>query len=198
MRDSLLPRAQAREELGLGDHFWFVNVARLVPDKDQATLIRGFAEVARTLPQVRLAILGAGRLEADLKALVITEQITDKVMFLGNIQRCYRYLPAFDSFVLTSAREAFGMVLLEAMLAGLPVIASDLKGVSEVVGKLAWRFKAGDPGLLAKQLSMIYHLGPDERKDCELRMLQHVTEYYSTESMRRTFWALPFLRDWGL
>lgn len=198
MIDSLFPRLQAREELGLGDYFWFVNVARLVPDKDQATLIRGFAEVSRQLPQVRLAIFGAGRLEADLKTLVSTENIDDKVLFLGNVQRCYRYLPGFDSFVLTSAREAFGMVLLEAMLAGLPVIASDLKGVSEVVGNLAWRFKVGDPGLLAKQLSSIYLLSPEERKKCASDMLQHVTEHYSTESMRRTFWRLPFLKDWGL
>ena len=53
MQEKLRSREQARKELGLTDHFWFVKVGRLHPLKDQSTLIRGFAKVAKTQPEIR-------------------------------------------------------------------------------------------------------------------------------------------------
>ncbi|MCQ4301006.1 glycosyltransferase [Pseudomonas songnenensis] len=148
-------REEAREALGLPRDAWVVgNVGRLHPDKDQATLIRGFA---LALPQLRgnslLAIMGSGRLEAELKALVVELGISEVVCFLGQVPNGRRYFKAFDVFALTSDHEPFGMVLLEAMVAGVPVICSDSGGAREVVGSCAQLFRLGDAECLATYLS---------------------------------------------
>lgn len=115
-------RDEARDALGLSPDEWVVgNVGRLHPDKDQATLLKGFALALKQLPaESRLAILGTGRLEQDLKALARELGIADKVLFLGQVPDARRYFRAFDVFALSSDHEPFGMVLLEAMAAGVP------------------------------------------------------------------------------
>jgi len=122
-----LPREAARAQLGLPqDAFIVGNVGRLHPDKDQVLLIRGFARARSALPAgAMLAIMGSGRLEASLKALAAQELPNGAVRFLGQVPHGRRYFQAFDQFVLTSQEEPFGMVLLEAMAAGVPVLCRD-------------------------------------------------------------------------
>ncbi|WP_259768005.1 glycosyltransferase, partial [Pseudomonas protegens] len=116
LQASQLDAAQARSELGLSADAWIVgNVGRLHPDKDQATLLRGFAAAVPQLPQQsQLAILGTGRLEKDLKSLARELGVADRVLFLGQVPDARRYFRAFDVFALSSDHEPFGMVLLEA------------------------------------------------------------------------------------
>ncbi len=148
-------RHEAREHLGLPQDAWVVgNVGRLHPDKDQATLIRGFAQALPNLPAGSLlAIMGSGRLEASLKALAVELGIADSVRFLGQVAHGLRYFKAFDVFALTSDHEPFGMVLLEAMAAGVPVICSDCGGGREVVEGVGQLFTLGDSAALAALLT---------------------------------------------
>lgn len=129
-----LPAAQARKELGLSSSAWIVgNVGRLHPDKDQATLLRGFALALPNLPtESQLVILGTGRLEQDLKELALELGIGSQVLFLGQIPEARRFYKAFDVFALSSDHEPFGMVLLEAMVAGVPLLATAAGGAKEV------------------------------------------------------------------
>ena len=149
---SQVNREQARAHLGLPDDVWIVaNVGRLHPDKDQTTLIKGFAHALPRLPQSSLlVILGEGRLESSLRALVQELGIEKNVRFLGQITRARRYFKAFDLFALTSDHEPFGMVLLEAMAAGVPVISSDCGGAPEVVNDPQCLFPLGDAVALAE------------------------------------------------
>lgn len=144
-------RSDARDFLGLPQEAWVVgNVGRLHPDKDQATLIKGFALALPKLPAGSLlAIMGSGRLEQQLKELAVELKVADSVRFLGQIPHGRRYFKAFDLFALTSDHEPFGMVLLEAMAAGVPVIATDCGGAREVVGTLEKLFKLKDQEGLA-------------------------------------------------
>ena len=130
---------------------WIVgNVGRLHPDKDQTTLIKGFAKAFPELPAGSLlAIMGSGRLEQQLKQLAADLGVADSVRFLGQVPSGRRYFKAFDLFALTSDHEPFGMVLLEAMAAGVPVIATDCGGAKEVVRDAALRFQLGDTDKLA-------------------------------------------------
>src|SRR5574344_779444 len=128
-------RSEARDFLGLPHDAWIVgNVGRLHPDKDQATLIKGFAQALQDLPKGSLlAILGTGPLETPLRNLAKTLGVADRVLFLGQVPNARRYFKAFDVFALTSDHEPFGMVLLEAMAAGVPAICSNCGGGREVV-----------------------------------------------------------------
>ena len=147
-------REEARDFLGLPQDVWVVgNVGRLHPDKDQTTLIKGFAQALPDLPKDSLlAIMGSGRLEQQLKDLALELGVADSVRFLGQVPHGRRYFKAFDLFALTSDHEPFGMVLLEAMAAGVPVIATDCGGAKEVVSATANLFGLGDTGGLAGRL----------------------------------------------
>ena len=148
---------EARQFLDLPQDAWIVgNVGRLHPDKDQATLIKGFAKALPDLPAGSLlAIMGSGRLEQQLKQLAADLSVADSVRFLGQVANGRRYFKAFDLFALTSDHEPFGMVLLEAMAAGVPVIATDCGGAKEVVVEPELRFQLGNIGQLAKVLCLV-------------------------------------------
>jgi glycosyltransferase involved in cell wall biosynthesis len=162
-------RETAREFLGLPQDAWVVgNVGRLHPDKDQATLIRGFAQAQPQLPTGSLlVIMGSGRLEAQLKALAAELGVTEAVRFLGQVPNGRRYFKAFDVFALTSDHEPFGMVLLEAMAAGVPVLASDCGGAPEVVGRADALFPMGNAECFAGcllRLQEVHETGIDETR----------------------------------
>jgi len=147
-------REEAREHLNLPQGAWIVgNVGRLHPDKDQTTLIKGFAKALPELPVGSLlAIMGSGRLEQQLKQLAVELGVAESVHFLGQVPHGRRYFKAFDLFALTSDHEPFGMVLLEAMAAGVPVIATDCGGAKEVVSDPECLFGLGDVGGLSAKL----------------------------------------------
>ncbi|ANY89704.1 MULTISPECIES: glycosyltransferase [Pseudomonas] len=196
LQASLVPRDEARQALGLAPQAWIVgNVGRLHPDKDQATLLRGFAEALPGLPAgARLAILGEGRLEAALKAQAAQLGIAGQVDFLGQVHNARRYFQAFDVFALSSDHEPFGMVLLEAMVAGVPLLATACGGALEVVEGVGVLFPLGDAGQLAQGLKHMAGLDASQRQACAEHMLQRLHERFSDQAVREAFWALPQVR----
>ncbi|HGY9627893.1 glycosyltransferase [Pseudomonas putida] len=196
LQASLLPREEARRALGLDPQAWIVgNVGRLHPDKDQATLLRGFAEALPGLPAgARLAILGKGRLEEALKAQAMALGIAGQVDFLGQVPDARRYFQAFDVFALSSDHEPFGMVLLEAMVAGVPLLATACGGAQEVVEGVGVLFPLGDAGQLAQGLKHMAGLDASQRQACAEHMLQRLHQRFSDQAVRDAFWALPQVR----
>ena len=122
----------ARAQLGLhaGEPL-LLTVARLVPWKGIDHLIRAM----RAVPDVRLIIAGEGPDEARLRAITEAEGVTGRVTFLGRVarERLGCYFRAADYTVLYSGYEGLSHTLLESLLAGTPVIASDKGGNPEVV-----------------------------------------------------------------
>ena len=186
LQASQLSFAQARDELGLSPDAWVVgNVGRLHPDKDQATLLHGFAQALPGLPvDSQLAILGTGRLEQDLKELARELGIGDRVLFLGQVPEARRYFRAFDVFALSSDHEPFGMVLLEAMAAGVPLLATACGGAKEVVEGVGILFPLGDAEHLAR-------MDQRERQLCAELMLERLRQQFSDRAVREAFWRLP-------
>ena len=115
-------------------------IGRLIEQKDHATLLEAFARVRRA-SGARLAILGWGPLEAATKALVAGSASTMPPLVLGRVEP-RDWLARADVFAHTSQWEGFGIVLLEAMLAGLPVVATRVSAIPEIVVD-------GETGLLA-------------------------------------------------
>lgn len=196
LQSALVPATEARQALGLDPQAWIVgNVGRLHPDKDQATLLRGFAEALPGLPTgARLAILGKGRLEQSLKDLAVELGIAGQVDFLGQVADARRYFQAFDAFALSSDHEPFGMVLLEAMVAGVPVLATACGGAVEVVEGVGILFPLADASRLAQGLQHLAVLDQGQRQECAERMLARLHERFSDSAVRDTFWQLPAVR----
>lgn len=194
MRSRLLSRETARRELGIAEEdFVFANVGRLHPDKDQASLVAAFAQVANELPQAQLLILGEGRLRSSLEQQIAVLNLGPRVRLLGQVTNAANYFRAFDSFILSSDHEPFGMVLLEAMAAGLPMAASDCGGASEVVGDSGILFPLGDRPALANAMTSLYRLSADERAQWRARMDERAVRLFSLEAGRQRFWSLPFV-----
>jgi glycosyltransferase involved in cell wall biosynthesis len=184
----MLHRSEARIKLQLPVNAYVVgNVGRLHHDKDQATLIRGFAKALPSLPHDSLLVIaGSGPLERSLKDLVCDLNITPSIKFLGQVDEMKRLFKAFDVFVLSSDHEPFGMVLLEAMVAELPIICSDCGGGAEVVGDVATLFKLGDPNDLAVAIVETAKL-----RAGSVRYKSLFTKF-SDEAGKRKFWDFLF------
>jgi phosphatidylinositol alpha 1,6-mannosyltransferase len=120
-----------RERLGLGDRFTFLYVGRLAAEKNPETIVEAYTKALKLLPpdSTRLVIAGAGPKEAAVRAAA-----PDGVIFLGYLDR-HSELPALyassNAFVFASLTETLGLVVLEAMSSGLPVIASPSGGVAD-------------------------------------------------------------------
>jgi len=136
-------------------------VGRLIEQKDHGTMLRAFARVREEHPETRLAILGSGPLEAEMRTLAASLGISDAVALPGRTE-IRDWLDRADVFVHTSRWEGFGIVLLEAMLVGLPIVATSVSAVPEVVadGKTGALVDAGDVAGVARELSRL--LGDEE------------------------------------
>lgn len=108
-------------------------VARLTPQKSLDTLIQAYAQFSTTNPNTRLVIVGVGPLETELKNLCLLLNISDKVIWAGTRRDIPLVMNLFDVFVLPSIYEGFGLVLLEAMAAKKPIIASNVSAIPETV-----------------------------------------------------------------
>lgn len=126
--------ALARRHLGLPDDRILVGgVGQLRMYKGFDVLIKAFARVAGLYPQADLVITGTGPLHADLTNLADGLGVNGRVHFIGFQPDVLRVLAALDVFALPSRCEALPYVILEAMAAGLPVIATTVGGVPEVI-----------------------------------------------------------------
>lgn len=121
-----------------------ISVARLEEQKDQDTLIRAHALYGKGT----LRLVGEGRRLADLQALCEAVGVQDRVQFLGSRDDVPALLAASDIYVQSSHWEGFGLAAVEGMAAGLPTIASDTPGLSEVVGGAGFLFPPGDANAL--------------------------------------------------
>ncbi len=144
--------AGARRALGLApDAALVVCVARFHPVKDHETLLRAFTGVVGERPECALVLVGDGPERPRLEALAEGLGLGERVRFLGVRGDVREILRAADLFALTSLSEAAPLTLLEAMATGLPVVATAVGGVPEIVrdgveGRLVPR---GDPPAVA-------------------------------------------------
>lgn len=127
------PDRHARAELGLSsDDFAIVAVGRLVEFKGHEILIEATA-LAASRPRLRVLIAGDGPLLSELKESIDRRGLQENVRLLGRVPDVGKLMAASDLFVFPSLKEPFGLVLLEAQAVGLPIIACDAGGASEII-----------------------------------------------------------------
>jgi glycosyltransferase involved in cell wall biosynthesis len=152
-----------REELGIGDEPLVATALRLIKKKSPDLLISAFAKVLKIIPEAKLVIAGSGREKDNLSHQIQGLNITNSVFMVGILskEKMAQLMAAADVFILPSKRESFGLSLLEASAAGVPVICSNAGGVPEIFqdGLNALLYPPGDDRAMAKA---IIHLIQDK------------------------------------
>jgi glycosyltransferase involved in cell wall biosynthesis len=131
-----------------------VCVAALRREKGHDTLLAAFAQVRRAIGDARLVLVGDGPHRPAVEAAVRRLELGDSVQLAGRTTNIWPYLADADVFALASPSEALGVAIMEAMAGGLPVVASDVGGIPELVtpGVTGELFAPGDHAALADKL----------------------------------------------
>jgi glycosyltransferase involved in cell wall biosynthesis len=147
-----------RNEQGWKDETILISVGRLAPEKNWDTLLRAFAKAQAEHTNVRLVLIGDGNARPSLEALAAELGVADRVTFTGSLpfEEVPRYLKAADLFAFASITETQGLVTIEAMAAGLPVVAVDGPGTRDIIehGKQGFLVE-NDPDALANGLNQL-------------------------------------------
>jgi glycosyltransferase involved in cell wall biosynthesis len=152
---SLTPPAAIRAELGISlDAPIIVCTARLEKEKDVATLLSAMKRVAGEFPSARCLVAGEGAERGQLEGQIRSLGLEQEVKLLGYRKDAHSLIQAADIFVLPSLAEPFGLVILEAMSLGRPVVATRAGGPLEIVvdGKTGVLAKPANPQSLASSL----------------------------------------------
>jgi len=194
----LLSQAEARARLGLGENdYVFGTIGRLVKVKGHTFLLKSFAQTLQHVPNAKLVIIGDGGLRDELNMEIEQLGLSGKVVMAGHIESAYQLMSALDVFVLPSLEEGFGLVLLEAMVAKLPVVASKVGGIPDVVGEsLGSLVEPRDVDGLAKAMVATNKLSPQQRRDEGEQMFARLLSEYSTADYRDSYRALIDGSDW--
>ena len=130
------------------------NVAHMADHKGQRYLIEAVPDVLGEFPAAKFVIVGDGELRADLEAWVARLGIEDSVVFAGFRKDVPQILRVFDVFVMSSHLEGLCTSIMDAMATGIPVVASDVGGIPEIVenGANGLLVSAKEPSLLAEAI----------------------------------------------
>jgi len=167
--------------LGLEKSFVLGTIARLSEQKNIPFLLNIFSEFKNQVPNAKLLVIGDGPLREILKLQAREMQIDNSVIWVGKVANVFDYLSVMNIFLLTSDYEGFGLVLLEAMDVGIPIVASDNSAISEVLRNV--------PNALAKTrnlqdfLSNIMVLLSFDESNYQISFLKRRLKEYDSKSM---------------
>lgn len=179
--------AVTREAFAAPGERLLFHVGRLVPEKGAALLLQAMPQLLRR-HRVRLVIGGVGPYREELRRLADRLGLSDRVLFTGwlsdeAVQDLYRLA---DVAVVPSLYEPFGIVALEAMAAGAPLVVSDVGGLSEIVrhGETGLKVAPGNPGALAAAIGRLLSNRAQARR-MAAAALHEVKERYTWPSIAR-------------
>jgi len=177
-----------QQKVWSGNQITLGTVARLVPQKDLPTLIRGFAVYSANRNEARLLIVGLGSEEVKLKNLAEVLEISEKVNWVDKTIDVYEVMSEIDIFCLTSKYEGFGLVLLEAMQAEIPIVAANNSAIVEVLGeKYPFLFRTSDQSDLVEKLEK---LSNPQNRDEAIKYLKKRLTFFSPEIMAQKIDAI--------
>ncbi|AUX10570.1 glycosyl transferase family 1 [Halalkaliarchaeum desulfuricum] len=163
-------------------------VGRMVPVKNQSTLLRAFDSVVEEHQQAELLFVGDGPLRSELETLAVDLGINDNVQFTGEVprHRVYEIFAQSDVFAMPSIAEGFCVAVVEAMAAGLPVVVSDIPIFHEVVDDVGIFAQANDPSQFTTAISKLLSK-PVERDRLGKLGSRRVREQFSLEETAKQY-----------
>jgi glycosyltransferase EpsF len=177
-------RLAFRESMGWpSDAIVLLHVGRFCGQKNHEGILRIFQAVHRVQPLARLALIGDGLLRPSIEQLAVTMDMTDSIQFLGIRDDVSSIMTCADIFIFPSLFEGLGAVLLEANAAGLPVVGSDVAGLSEAVanGKTGFLHPVDDCQAMVQSILLLIQ-DPALRADMGAAGRERVRERFSTSA----------------
>ena len=179
LRETILERSQARTNLGVPSTAFAIGVVgRLHPKKDPLRALRVFETYRSEDPGAWLVFVGDGPLRSRIE-----QDAGERVALAGFRAEARTLLGAFDLILLCATdREAFGVVLLEAMAAGVPVVVADRPGPRSVVGDCGTYFRTDD-----ELLAVLRSFSSRDRTRTIERARQRVARQFSVEALAERY-----------
>lgn len=163
-----------------------IATGRLAPEKDLATMIAGIALAKPRVPDLQLHLVGGGKEEASLRQLVRQLQAAEYIHFWGEQQDVPSHLARAGFLISTSLSEGLSLTLLEAMAAGLPVIATDVGGNREILGESPFLIPAKSPTKLASAIEELWAIR-DQWNLLALLGRQRVESHFDAKHMAQAY-----------
>jgi glycosyltransferase involved in cell wall biosynthesis len=193
----LLPRSEARAILQRDTSaisqcdYWFLMNAELHPNKAIDVAIKAFKKHAGTTTGTTLVIIGEGQERTAIEKQISGSGVSDRILLAGFIPEARTYMSAGNAFLLPSRKEGFPLVLLEAGLAQVPVIASRTGGIPEIIedGMSGLLIPPADMDSLATAMDRL-HSNPDTAEGFANTLYKKVTQDFSESSMTNATFAL--------
>lgn len=158
---------------GLNNTVNILMIGTMDDRKDHATLIKA---ISLCPENYHLFLIGDGPLKEDLKLIVEKNKISRRVHFLGRKTNVEEFIKGMDLFVLSSKWEGFGLVAIEAMAGGIPVIVSNVEGLEGVVENAAIKFEPGNPFDLKQKIEWI--INSEETYDTYVGLSKRQSQKY--------------------
>ena len=161
---------------------------RLVELKGIEYLLRAAAALRQEFPALRVEIAGSGPYREKLEEAVTRAGLGEQVKFLGWIDDLTSVLPRWDAFVMPSLEEGFPIAALDAMAAGLPVVATSVGGIPELIedGKTGWLVPPRDAEALTSRLRLLLS-NPELRLSMGAAGYARVRDHFSAAQMAGSF-----------
>jgi glycosyltransferase involved in cell wall biosynthesis len=191
--DVSISKKDAKQMLGMpADSLVFGTIGRLVPTKGLSYLIAAFSKVKKQMPSVHLVLVGDGPCRAELQMQAADALCGDSVHFLGHRANVEQLLKGMDVFILASVAEGMPRVLLEAMAAGVPCVATQVGGIPEVINGEAVGFLVppGDPEALAEMMLRVAKMPGEELAEVIEKARGRIRRFYSHDVVKKKLEAL--------
>ena len=191
---SSIDRADARTKLGLDEkNIFLLSIGRLTYQKGHEFLVQAISKIIRRFPNARAGICGEGPLRAQLESQILELGLSDHVKLLGARDDVSPLLAAADIFVLPSRWEGLSRALMEAMAAGLPVVATSVDGVKDLItdGVHGLLVPPEDSEGLEKSILQLL-TDPQMRKRMGAAAQAHVLDVHSADAMCRKYYDVMF------
>ena len=184
-------KERARKELGLNnDSFVYGTVGRMVNVKGYIYLIKAFEKLYLPNKSIKLVIIGDGKLRDELQQYVQENSLQDAVIFPGEIIDAKLLIPAFDVFVLSSLSEGFSLVVLEAMAAKVPLIATNVGVAPEVIFQKDEIVAPKNVEQLSHVMKKYFNMPAKDREMIGAQLHKRLLENYDIKSYRKKYLEL--------
>jgi len=177
-------RIQMRSQIGVADEKLIGMIARLSDVKGQDIIISAMPEILKSVKNVKLCLVGTGKLKEKCESLVEELKVADHVIFLPQEAEAHNLLHMFDLVVSPSREEGLGLSIMEAQAAGIAVVATNVGGIPTLItqNKTGLMVVPENSSALAREITRILH-DQELSKRISVNAQKKAVEYYCKDTM---------------